>query len=355
MSKRTLHSPLAKKLPEFLEIQQLAKDLKSQAKITSECVIDVDGMPLPIYSFAFGPEDPNLPGFAVIGGVHGVERIGTNLALSFLKTVRELLQWDQSFEILLKKSRLVVLPLLNPAGMYARTRANANGVDLMRNAPIDADERPRLPLVGGHRLSAKLPWFRGHKGQAIEAEAAALLALVKRELFPRPFSISIDLHSGFGMLDRVWFPYAHSRRIIDQLPLVHALKTRLDLSLPNHIYVVEPQSHQYITHGDLWDHLYLAQRQAHPERSFLPLTLEMGSWLWIKKNPKQVFSTLGIFNPIVPHRIQRTLRRHLPLLDFLAKATASYTRWQVIQGTEPMVFSAPKVDKVEAAATSLSS
>ena len=60
---------------------------------------------------------------------------------------------------------------------------------------------------------------------------------------------------------------------------------------------------------------------------FLPLTLEMGSWLWVKKNPRQLFSRHGIFNPLIDHRQQRVLRRHLPLLDFTTRAAASAARW----------------------------
>ena len=69
----------------------------------------------------------------------------------------------------------------------------------------------------------------------------------------------------------------------------------------HHRYVIEPQSRQYLAHGDLWDHLYLRSRE-RPERVFLPLTLEMGSWIWVKKNPRQLFSRQGIFNPLVQHR-----------------------------------------------------
>ena len=42
--------------------------------------------------------------------------------------------------------------------------------------------------------------------------------------------------------------------------------------------------------------------------------MEMGSWTWVKKNPRQFFSLLGIFNPLIQHRQLRVLRRHLPLL-----------------------------------------
>jgi len=60
---------------------------------------------------------------------------------------------------------------------------------------------------------------------------------------------------------------------------------------------------------------------------FMPLTLEMGSWLWVKKNPRQLLSRQGIFNPLIEHRLQRVLRRHLSWLDFLGRAASGYRRW----------------------------
>ncbi|MDO9354483.1 MAG: hypothetical protein Q7T55_12360, partial [Solirubrobacteraceae bacterium] len=59
----------------------------------------------------------------------------------------------------------------------------------------------------------------------------------------------------------------------------------------------------------------------------LPLTLEMGSWLWVRKNPRQLFSRHGLFNPMIEHRQKRVLRRHLVWLDFIARAAASHARW----------------------------
>lgn len=82
------------------------------------------------------------------------------------------------------------------------------------------------------------------------------------------------------------------------------------------------RSRQYLAHGDLWDHLALAAPNV-----FLPLTLEMGSWLWVRKNPRQLFSRHGIFNPLSEHRRDRVLRRHVHLLDFMLRATVSHARW----------------------------
>jgi hypothetical protein len=150
---------------------------------------------------------------------------------------------------------------------------------------------------------------------------------VERELHGRPFSLALDCHSGFGMRDRLWFPYAHSRHPIEHLPELHALHRIFCESQAHHPYVFEPQSRQYLAHGDLWDHLYLRACSTAPGRVFLPLTLEMGSWLWVKKNPRQLFSRGGIFNPLIPHRQQRVLRRHLALLDFSLRAAVAAPQW----------------------------
>ncbi len=195
----------------------------------------------------------------------------------------------------------------------------------MRNAPVQALDRVPL-LMGGQRLSAGLPWYRGPFGAPMEIESQALCEVVRTELLPRPFSIALDCHSGFGVRDRLWFPFAHTRKPIAHLNELHALKNIFLQAHSNHQYIIEPQSAQYLAHGDLWDCLYL-QSCEQPERIFLPLTLEMGSWIWIKKNPRQLFSRLGIFNPLIDHRQQRVLRRHLALLDFLSRAACSHLRW----------------------------
>jgi hypothetical protein len=219
----------------------------------------------------------------------------------------------------------VFVPVVNPGGMAQATRANPNGVDLMRNAPIDADDTVAF-LVGGQRRSSRLPWYRGPAGAPMERESTALCGLVEHELLGRPFSVVVDCHSGFGTRDRVWFPYAHTSRPIPHLADVYAFERILDESHPHHRYIVEPQSRQYLAHGDLWDHLY-RRALALPQHTFLPLTLEMGSWLWVKKNPRQLFSRQGIFNPLIEHRRQRVLRRHTAWLDFVMRAAQSHRRW----------------------------
>lgn len=318
---------MKRRLPELLELQELAESCQGYGTVRVEGEVRHRGQSFPLVSFVFGTDDRSAPTVAYVGGVHGLERIGTNVALSQLRTLIELLAWDKGLVYLLRNARMVFYPLVNPAGMYARTRSNPAGVDLMRNAPIDAETKLNLALVGGHRISRHLPWYRGRAGEAMQPEAEALTSFIRREVFPSRFSVALDMHSGFGLVDRLWFPFAYSKRPFDHLEKMYALKERLDRSLPNHFYLVEPQCLKYVTHGDLWDHLYLEHQREARGRVFLPLTLEMGSWLWIKKNPRQALSSLGIFNPVLPHRIQRTLRRHLALLDFLFRATVSHENW----------------------------
>ena len=275
----------------------------------ADVLATVEGMP--IHAFRFGVADRTAPALLVTGGVHGLERIGTDVAIAYLSATIARLAWDTVRAEALARCRLLVIPLVNPVGMARNTRANGRGVDLMRNAP--PAPTGGTPFLGGQRISPRLPWFMGH-GE-MEVEAKALVDFVEHELFGSPFSIALDLHSGFGFEDRLWYPYARTRESPPDLPAIEALARLLDDTLPNHVYRVEQTAQAYTIRGDLWDHLY-DRRRAAGGGVLLPLTLEMGSWAW----------GLGRFNPRQRmHR--RILRRHVPLLDFLLHAVASHAGW----------------------------
>ncbi|NRF69337.1 zinc carboxypeptidase [Aquincola sp. S2] len=319
-------------LPELRELEALIAAGGSRLDARRAGEVALGSQRLPLWVITLGNPAPDRPGFGVFGGVHGLERIGAEVALAFLRSLVMRLRWDATLERLLEDLRIVVMPLVNPGGLRLGTRANPHGVDLMRNAPVDGEDH--LPwLLGGHRISPRLPWYRGPAGAPMQAEAQALCAVVEAELLPRPFSLVVDCHSGFGLHDRLWFPFAHTARPFPHLAELQAFCEILDQSLPQHPYLVEPQSLQYRAHGDLWDHLVLQGERMAAAPVLLPLTLEMGSWLWVKKNPRQLFSRLGLFNPLIGHRQQRVLRRHVAWLDFAARAAASAARW-LPQGDE---------------------
>ncbi|OUS30192.1 hypothetical protein A9Q99_06855 [Gammaproteobacteria bacterium 45_16_T64] len=281
------------------------------------------GKSFPIDVIELGSDNIDHPCIGFFSGVHGMERIGTQVILAFLQSLTERLQWDDSLINLLTQVKLLFMPIVNPVGIFMHSRCNGNNVDLMRNAPINAEVNVPF-LVGGHRLGKALPWYRGKKNADMEAESQALINTVNQRIIPHKKAITIDCHSGFGLNDRLWFPFAYSARPFPLLAEVTALKNTLDKSYPyHHFYHIEPQSNAYHTHGDLWDYLSVENEG----RDFIPLTLEMGSWLWLKKNPKQIFDIFGVYHPIQEHRIKRVLRQHMPLLDFLIRMTASHKYW----------------------------
>ncbi|MEM9101287.1 MAG: DUF2817 domain-containing protein [Pseudomonadota bacterium] len=311
-------------LPEILDIEAFATRSQDHLTCRIEAKIPIRDMEIPIYSIAVGDDDLSKPVLVFVGGIHGIERIGTHVVNSFLQTIIERLLWDDSLKTELEKYRLLFIPLVNPSGMFFNIRSNAEGIDLMRNAPIDAVERTPM-LVGGQRFSPKLPWYRGAT-EKLAAENNALLKIMREQVFPSRFSILLDCHSGFGFHDRIWFPYAYRRHPIGILKEIFSLKLLLDQTLPHHNYTFEPQSTHYITHGDFWDYSYKLSKQ-EAEGLFIPLTLEMGSWRWVKKNPLQMVKMMGLFNPVKPHRLSRTKRRHLPFFEFLARAVYSHKNW----------------------------
>jgi hypothetical protein len=312
-------------LPELNELERILELGRGHLEVSVACEVSAGDKRFPIYQLTLGNPDPNLPSIGYFGGIHGLERIGTQVLLYFLRGLITRLKWDKSLHHLLQGVRLVFMPLINPGGMWQSTRCNPQGVDLMRNAPIEAAGRVPF-LLGGHRISQHLPWYRGAAGAEMEIENQALCRTVQKELLKRPFSIAVDCHSGFGSRDRIWFPHAHSVEPIAHLADIFRLEELFQQIYPHNKYLFEPQSLQYRTHGDIWDHLYL-QAQQDQRKIFLPLTLEMGSWLWVKKNPRQLFSRQGIFNPSVEHRLHRVLHGHTVWLDFMMRAAYSYENW----------------------------
>ena len=311
-------------LPELDELPRLIEEGQRHLQARVLCEVTAGAKRFEVLCLTLGNPDPTLPAIGLFGGVHGLERIGAEVVMHHLASVVRRLRWDHLLHRQLEGMRLLFMPLVNPGGLWMGTRANPQGVDLMRNAPIDATEAVP-PLIGGQRLSRALPWYRGPRGAPMELESQALCEAVQQELLGRPFSLALDCHSGFGSTDRIWFPHAHTSTPIEHLGEVLALNRIFEQAHVHHRYVFEPQSRQYLAHGDLWDHLYLLSRRQ--PGVFLPLTLEMGSWLWVKKNPRQLFSRHGIFNPLIDHRQQRVLRRHASLLDFMGRAAYSAANW----------------------------
>jgi hypothetical protein len=277
----------------------------------------------PLVGVSLGNQDPEAPTLGLFGGVHGLERIGSQVVLSLMRSFSELSLWDRGTQNKLSQCRLIFFPLINPSGVFRQTRSNGRGVDLMRNSPIDALETPSL-LVGGQNLSPKLPWFRGY--QQPEVEFQAVMKFCEAQFYKSQNAITVDFHSGFGIQDQIWFPWAKTTKPFPHLPQMYRLTNKFEMTHPHHFYRIEPQAKNYTTHGDLWDHVYAEFMKVNAS-AYLPLCVEMGSWLWVRKNPIQLFSSLGPFNPLKPHRLKRILRRHHTFFDFLLRSIENTQSW----------------------------
>jgi len=257
--------------------------------------------------------------------VHGLERIGAQVCIALLSSLSHLILWDKNMQKVLEQVRIFFIPTVNPIGILKRKRSNPNGIDIMRNAPVQAEGD--IPfLLGGHRISAKLPWYRGHNPH-MEEETKFLVEAIKNEIATSKAAVTVDFHSGFGWQDQIWFPYAKTREPLPDLSHLHAFFSLMENTYPHHFYKIETQA--YLTHGDVWDYLYDWSRlqRKTSDSIYLPLCLEMGSWNWIKKNPLQILNLEGPFNPMKSHRQKRILRRHNTLFDFLIRAICSYEGW----------------------------
>ncbi len=294
--------------------------------------ISVKGQTIPIYGLQIGPQDDSLPVLGLFGGVHGLEKIGTHVIANYLNSLSNKLAWDTSLTKKLENLRVVSIPIVNPGGMFLNRRSNPNGVDLMRNAPVDA-EKGTLFWPTGQTVSSKIPWFRGNP-QDMELENKILFEFVSNHLFKAPFSMALDIHSGFGLKDRLWYPYGKTLKPFDDQPLAQKFARYLKVSHPFHRYVVEKQSDSYMIHGDIWDHMYDSFKALGQNSKFLPWTLEIGSWSWLLSQPQNIFNISKLFHTNDVAKYSRVMRKHWGLLDFFKDMAIHHKAWVKKQASE---------------------
>jgi len=318
-----------KAFPELLLIEKITRKLDKlgvdfERSVLTE--VEYKGSKYPIHGFVMGSKDPKAPTIGIFGGVHGLEKIGTHIILNYMRSLAYRGTVNSFFRETLQSMRFVSIPMLNPVGVRFNKRGNGNGVDLMRNSPTVATGKT-IPIGSGHRISPKIWYYQGKEG-VLEQESKALIDFVSEHMFASEFSMALDVHSGFGSRDRLWYPYSKVRNAFPLEGEATNFKRAMKLTNPFHTYQVEAQGDSYLIHGDLWDHLFDMQYE-NPEHTgmFMPWTLEMGSWSWVKKNPFQLFAANGLFHPIKPHRIKRTMRRHWWLLDFYVNFVANHGKF----------------------------
>lgn len=129
-----------------------------------------------IYQIEFGKGDSTV---LIIGGFHGEEIRGAELALTFA----EYLNAQKNLEFM---ARVIVIPVLNPDGLIRQDRLNANGVDINRNFPTE-----------NWTTEARGPRYNPGTAPASEPETKLMMALL--DLY-QPQRI-ISIHSPLEMVN----------------------------------------------------------------------------------------------------------------------------------------------------------
>ena len=170
------HKKRPLRLPELIRLEALIEALPGTVKATELARFQSGSATYPSYLIEQAEFDATKPSLLLTGGVHGLERIGSAVLIAFLESLLKRLEWDHGLQHQLTQLNLLLLPMVNPVGMANHSRSNGNGVDLMRNAPVECEDKAAF-LVGGQQYSARLPWYRGNPAQP-EAETLVLFELV---------------------------------------------------------------------------------------------------------------------------------------------------------------------------------
>ncbi|EMJ61386.1 MULTISPECIES: M14 family zinc carboxypeptidase [Leptospira] len=316
--------------------KKILKILKLGGKLASLSQIGFsrktsEGFRFPIHALKIGTEKgiKEHP-VGIMAGVHGLETIGILILLDFLEYVLHPNSTGYIPELEKGKLGIVVLPIVNPGGVVLKQRSNPAGVDLMRNSGIAAI-KPFL-FFGGQKISKHLPYFRGN---GLEPESKALFRLVYESFFTVKDAIIpvLDLHSGFGTVDNVWWPYAFTKAPCPDTSSYQKIEKHLKHHCGHIHFQYGPQSETYTTHGDLWDKLYDQYRDYHKNSrnwnsKLLPLTLEVGTWSDIKEDPFKLFRKRGIFNPASFNKIETVGRYRGFLRDFVRLGLTKPKDWE---------------------------
>lgn len=138
----------------------------------------------PIEGVFFGLEQPERLNTLIIGVFHGDEAISGQLVTRFVEHL-QLGQFTQA-PIDFEKRPTLIIPVLNPDGLAAGTRMNANQVDLNRN----------YPTPDWHEDNLNTPYYSG-KSAGSEPETRLVMALIEQY---RPEKI-LTVHSPYKVLN----------------------------------------------------------------------------------------------------------------------------------------------------------
>ncbi len=233
------------------QLRELASQGKGEIVEIGQSVL---GRPLEILRLP--GNKPNLPRVLCTADIHGLEFIGTQVALGLARNFAE--AKDQA-GLLREQAELWVMPSANPDA-YARTweqagrgklaelRCNAHGVDLNRNFPLPHQTKTSwLPGTGSSKKGKAT--YRGPKALS-EPESSALDTLMNQH----SFTASANLHAFMGTIipARVTDKpsYAHYKDLAKTFAKAQAKTHYRRLALRHFdVFTGELEDHQHHVHN----------------------------------------------------------------------------------------------------------
>ena len=169
-----------------------------------------------IKGYAFGNRDSFNKTF-IIGGIHGSEPQSAEICELYLKDIK-----DKPFQ---KDCFLILIPCINPDGIEAKTRVNANGVDLNRNFPTSGWQN--IPTANNNA------YYPGIK-PASEPETKIIVNLINKVNFKKFIAIHTNHVIQFPHPPMVNYDGEQSRELAEKMSLATGLITQKDMGYPSH-------------------------------------------------------------------------------------------------------------------------
>ena len=107
-------------LPELQQLEMLLKDYPRQLSAETLCAVAFQRHTFPVYALSLGSQAKDIPTVVFVGGIHGLERIGTQVVLAFLETLLARLRWDLTLEA---HEQVRIVFTLSQSGRHAATYA----------------------------------------------------------------------------------------------------------------------------------------------------------------------------------------------------------------------------------------
>ena len=212
----------------------------------------VNDQDLWVLEFGGGGSTLTQPSVKVVGNIHGNEAVGREMALRLCEYICD----NQG--LILERTRIAILPSMNPDGFESGHRTNAHWVDLNRNFPDQ---------------------FRGMSSPKIEPEVQAVMNWSLRE----KFTLSLTFHGGSLVAN---YPYdgraVSSKSIYSECPDDELFRSLALAYSSKHERMYESKDfEQGITNGAAWYVLYGGMQDwNYLEANTYDVTVEISNRKW---------------------------------------------------------------------------